>query len=361
MDSGDQDESSDLILSSPKQFASYIDDTSLDSRRTGGDPVQVAAQVVPDRGIGWFFELLSFFPDYSVELKSTAVLRAFAHLPKRSRQKVEEGLRAVRVHVHDPRTHRVAWEREWERLTGMLFHQDVLRTADSVGEKAARLLVEQQDRFIAKAVLRESAHHRLDRLMGQSPVVHPGRVEATGAADGVEAEMAAFEGERRSLVRSTTEYAVKAAPTFADAMNRLNDPAEFELFFLQSRYGGSHWLAKRIVLEALEEPHAYDRGNEKHLRMVEDARSDLIESLSGPVGLALASHEPGPLASLDSSDSYLVQAADIAAGFARAAYQKEGPVGLVRRFDFVTLNGRRVGVAEAADEMRQHRGLWDES
>jgi hypothetical protein len=57
--------------------------------------------------------------------------------------------------------------------------------------------------------------------------------------------------------------------------------------------------------------------------------------------------EPAPLSEVDSGESFLVQAADFAAGIAREIWYRNSLPHLVGAFDDVTYNSRRISETEA--------------
>jgi hypothetical protein len=57
--------------------------------------------------------------------------------------------------------------------------------------------------------------------------------------------------------------------------------------------------------------------------------------------------KPDPLESIDSKKSVFVQAADIAAGIAKATYERAGLLGVVRLFEYTTYNGKRISSDDA--------------
>ena len=57
--------------------------------------------------------------------------------------------------------------------------------------------------------------------------------------------------------------------------------------------------------------------------------------------------QPAPLPELDSRSSFLVQAADFAAGIAREIWSRNSLPHLVDTFDYVTYNGSRISESEA--------------
>lgn len=60
-----------------------------------------------------------------------------------------------------------------------------------------------------------------------------------------------------------------------------------------------------------------------------------------------------PLYSLDSSKSFFVQAADIAAGITKYLYEIGSILEVALHFDYVTLNGWRVSQNDAYEIMRE--------
>lgn len=75
-----------------------------------------------------------------------------------------------------------------------------------------------------------------------------------------------------------------------------------------------------------------------------------MEMLFAPTGDGL---RLSPLHSVDSRESFYIQAADIAAGIARYLYEIGGIQEVASRFDYVTLNGRRVCQDDASEVMRE--------
>jgi hypothetical protein len=65
--------------------------------------------------------------------------------------------------------------------------------------------------------------------------------------------------------------------------------------------------------------------------------------------------ETKPYSQLSSKDSYLLQAAEIAAGIASKIVETQNLVAAVSSFEYVSYNGRRVSVSEAEEELRRMR------
>ncbi len=108
------------------------------------------------------------------------------------------------------------------------------------------------------------------------------------------------------------------------------------------------------MLKALHARHAFDRGNEQQLQVLEEARRKIIRELDG-LERAYALPLSDGFTQIDSSESFYIQAADFAAGIASAVYESESLIGVVSRFEYVSYNGRRVSKAEAEEETREIR------
>ena len=63
-----------IIAAAPPGVASFTDDSSPDTRRTGGTKVSIHAQVLREESLDWYFRLISFYPDIPGELKSARIL-----------------------------------------------------------------------------------------------------------------------------------------------------------------------------------------------------------------------------------------------------------------------------------------------
>jgi hypothetical protein len=85
-------------------------------------------------------------------------------------------------------------------------------------------------------------------------------------------------------------------------------------------------------------------GDTQEVQWIDGERHDVLRRIDRrgmfPVQLA-------PFPELDSRSSFLVQAADFAAGIAREIWSRSSLPHLVDRFDYVTYNGRRISESEA--------------
>src|SRR5260370_24411929 len=104
------------------------------------------------------------------------------------------------------------------------------------------------------------------------------------------------------------------------------------------------------------EKHAFDKGDAKQIERLENARDKVLDVLRT---FGANPFDPRPMPSavrrhveVDSSGYFLVQAADIAAGFASKLLEIGGLVRVVATFEYVTHNGVRLTQADAEREQR---------
>lgn len=346
-----------IIAAAPPGVASFTDDSSPDTRRTGGTKVSIHAQVLREESLDWYFRLISFYPDIPGELKSARILAGFSNLSPHIRQKVWSGLRRVRIHLSDPRLYRRQHERTFEEVWQRPDAMQLLRQAASAGDRIARQLQDLIEESIARQIIVDSPSHRLAAaILGPQEYSWCLNRSLPKLPDPIdpEVDLQTLRGkDARSLVRRLAEITSKSASAFTDALDaaraRLSDD-EIEL-----RYFGSLMrVRRRRVRDALLPPHAFDDGNELAFRHIQQRREELI-TLSddlGSVGIGAV----GPLVTFGSQDSLHGQAADVAARFAASLYEHRGLIAVVKRFEYVTFNGGRATERNAHEHLR----LWND-
>jgi hypothetical protein len=112
------------------------------------------------------------------------------------------------------------------------------------------------------------------------------------------------------------------------------------------------------MITPLLDTHAFDKGDEQQMRVLEKVRAKLIDSLTShdPLSRVYRSQTEKMYCEVDSRESFFGQAADIAAGIASTLFERGGIAAVVAKFEHVTHNGRRVGPTEVDDIMRQQAG-----
>lgn len=340
-----------------RDAASYVDDTSVDRRLTGGFGIWVNAQVLRDARREWFYELLKHAPDTSGELKSEDLLQVYSDMHVASRRVVDVGLRKVRVHVTDTRTYATAVRRICDQYGGVGYRQVRLAPSDDGANRLLWKIQVLEDQAIAHAVLQDSAQHRLRRRLGDVPRLTPAVIgirdlkpDQLAEAD-VESDLIALAREGKGAAERAAEFAAMSSPVFTLAADRLDNASTAELWNL--RYAAGRASLHRAAREGLSEGHVYDKGDESMIERIETHRCAILRGLDDGLGFGPESGLK-PIDTTDSRKSWRVQAADFAAGYAKLKYVRGGPHGLVRCFDYVTLNGRRIGETEANEFVRKY-------
>ena len=135
------------------------------------------------------------------------------------------------------------------------------------------------------------------------------------------------------FVSKTASVFFPALDELDEAVNRLQWPATAWDFWGVSR--------------ALTLPHAFDNGNRKAVTWIDGQRSNVLLK-TDPYSQFRLSSTLRPLEVAESTESFFIQAADIAAGILTAIWDQQTLVHVVRAFEYVTYNGRRIGESDAA-------------
>ena len=110
---------------------------------------------------------------------------------------------------------------------------------------------------------------------------------------------------------------------------------------------------RRRMTQELLPTHAFDKGNRRHIDLLEHSRQSMIDELAANDRFYAVIARRSGFMELESTESYYVQAADFAAGIASDIYAFHKLIGVVERFEYVTFNGVRVSRAGAEEEMKQ--------
>ena len=148
-----------------------------------------------------------------------------------------------------------------------------------------------------------------------------------------------FQHRKLHLINSVVKYVSTSASVFSAPIDQF-DEATDHLY-------STPRAAPRLLNEALGPSHAFDEGDSQAVKWVGDQRASVLAQTKGDDAFLYES-TPQPLQELVSSDSVLIQAADIAAGIARELWRKNTLVYLVRQFEYVTYNGERLSDDKAA-------------
>ena len=124
------------------------------------------------------------------------------------------------------------------------------------------------------------------------------------------------------------------------------------------------------VQRTLQDSHAFDQGDDKSLKWIDDQRKEIGRNGWMPSGIpdyvddfgeyeTFNDYAYGKLYNVPSHESEYVQAADIAAGFARVQYEQYNIAAVADRFEYVTINGERITHDNAEERFEYWRQLHE--
>ena len=311
----------------PEHLARFSDETAPDTRTTDRQKVPVYATVRAGAPIEWYDDLLTRFPD-APEVKSGHVLASFEGLPNAIQRRVWCGLREVTIHISDPRPYLGSADEVCLTWLGMRFQTLILRAKHTKSEVDCQIS-ERLSSLIGQQMLEDSLGNQLSRILQ----IDVGNM------------ISQLRRPRQSIIASVAEYTARGSAAFAPAYERATTyqgEADNRRFWFGPNPTD---LVFRGTLKPLEDGHAFDAGNKRLTNILDDTRRRMVERLTRTSAFAIQSSESRDVSAfvdMDSMANRRIQAADIAAGFARHVLGREGPRGLIRRWAKVYYNGSRI-------------------
>jgi hypothetical protein len=333
-----------ILTGGSAEAISFTDETSLPCV---GAKVSIHAKVIRKQPLNWYYTLLQRAPNHTGELKSKRIVEVFFGLPEYERRKVLVTLKSVRIHITDPRP----YERDVDAaLTDMVPGGDVPRFVRHPKD-ARREAEDERRRLIALRMLQDGPPQRirLKRLFWDpdaevrmlvrrlDPAIDEELTPYFEEEPPWEFDFRPFERSRKSIVNVISGFLSKSGSVFSEAVGRADEIIEHSA--QSPRLGAFH------LCEILSAPHVFDKGDDQELRWIDGERRDVMMLIDR---CGIFPFQPHRLAEVDSNDSFLVQAADFAAGIARETWHRASLRHLVGMFDYVTYNGRRICESEAA-------------
>jgi hypothetical protein len=334
-----------MILSTGSPEAlSFTDDTSLPD---AGAKVSIHAQVIRELPLDWFYSLLQRAPDHAGELKSKIIVEVFFSLPEYARRKVLCTLKTVRIHITDPRPYMHDVD---DALSDIVPGGDVpgfIRRLDKARQQAAE---RERRKLIARRMLRDAPPHQIRlkhllweyqsglriRMTRREPFIDEELMPYFEEEPPKDFDITPFERSKKNVVNVLSGFLSKSESVFCEAMDGMDEIIE--------RGVQSPMLVSYQLSRILSASHAFDKGDTLEVQWIDGERRDVITRIDRH-RMFLA--QPGSLPELDSRESFLVQAADFAAGIAREIWHRNSFPHLVGAFDYVTYNGRRISETEA--------------
>lgn len=332
-----------ILLPGDVDACSFNDDPSPDTRITSGAKVSVSAQVIRELPLNWYFDLLLTRGASSGELKSTIVWLNFCERPISEQNWIWKGLSKVRIHIVDPRHYQDSTDHILRSTMNRHDAPELFRQWAQERKPFVKPLLDALRRHTAEQIVEDSAAGRAHSLASYLSDNLFGDSQRDSVLD-----ISTFGNDTKPLIRHATQWAAKSAATFHEAVDAFYDlDGELEHY----RYFPNDLIRRKMQARILDR-HAFDKGDAQQIERLEDARTKILGVLRQyeAVNLAVAQRH----IQIESSGSYLVQAADIAAGFASKLLEIEGPVRVATSFEYVTYNGRRLSQADAeAEEKRR--------
>lgn len=327
-----------LILSGSDTAVSFTDETSIDARLTNSEKVSVHAEVIREKPYDWFLKILSYFPDIKGELKSNRVVVGYFNLQESERNYLNSTLKFARIHIVDPRPYisdvKKAVNQILPNKNVDLFLSELSVKQKQVAEEIANNL----NLLIAQNMYFDAPHKRLkfyaetfQRFYGYG---YSRLINAQEKDEFKDFDYKPFLDKRgRMRIENLTHYLSKSGSVFMDAIDEAKAAPEV---FLSP-------VNKIGLLRTLSKGRAFDAGNDKAVRWVDDRRQESIRHADGFSQYRWLL-KPQPIESIDSKKSTFIQAADIAAGIAKAVYERYGIVGVVKLFEYTNYNGKRISL-----------------
>lgn len=348
-----------IIPPGSENAVSFTDDTSPDLRQEPERRVSIHAQVIRSENLSWYYTLLGLYRDINGELKSEKILANFPNLPKYKQDSVWEGLKKVRINIVDTFPHQAPLTKTLKDIFGRNDAMEMLKERAKKGDAAARHLLTLLEESVVKMVVEDAPAKQV--ILASNLVQHGasslGRY-LTGRSLNRSVDSALnislntlslnlFKNKNRLNLTKAVKWMSKSASVFMYGIdNFLNKGNSWNSFNNQLR-----------LYRLLQPSHAFDRGDAAAVGWIDDSRKEIVQRLAPQIHLYMPVRLSPLYGEIDSDQSYLTQASDIAAGFARQLYEQGGIVSLTEKFIYVAFNGLRITQSDAEETMRRWRQM----
>jgi hypothetical protein len=313
--------------------------------------VSIHAQLLRDDLHLWYFALKSRVPQHLQEFKSEAIETFFA-ISEAEREGIFRTLQKVRLHITDPRPYMADIEDAITKtLPKGISFRDFLRRYDDSTQHLNHIR-EKTLNHIAYRMLDDAPAQRLrNRVIALERAVHASAILAADEAEemGIKTvsepqsfdyDLKPFQHPNASVLKDVAKFVSASASVFTPAIDRFDDAC-------RDVYIYSPMAAPYLLNHALSPSHAFDEGNEKSIKWIEEQRTSVLTGIDRSRQFYY-DQPPEALQALVSEKSVPIQVADIAAGIARELWSRNSLVHLVRRFVYITYNGQRLSENIAA-------------
>lgn len=350
-----------IILTGAEVAISFTDDTSPNLRSEPDRRVSIHAQVIREKPLDWYYDILKMNQDISGELKSEQVMANFSNSPRLVQERIWAGMKTVRLSVVDTLPHQAPYIKSLREGLKRDDALDVIKDRARNGNDFAKQVLKMMNDTTTQMVIESSPAKQFMReaqLMRHPPGTlgyylnlttdEPHRSRYVDDYDFPLKSLAPviFGAKPSSSVTRAVKWTSKSGSLFNYARDEL---------WKKNWYGDSFHYQYQLY-RSLKHCHAFDNGDDQAMEWMGSLREEVMRRVAPQV----FQYHPQPLPRLQKSfseKSFFTQASDIAAGFARQLYEREGIVALTLHFEHVIFNGFRISQTEAEEKMRRWRQL----
>jgi hypothetical protein len=311
-----------------------IGSTFVDDSFHAHDPYSpvVVARIPVGADLRWHADVVTRLAPKSRELKAAHVLKHLNELSADLQRAIKRTIRESCISILDPRVYTFQFDQMISKLGSRL---------GSAGMEAIR--VRFLPEFVKNRVLWDSPAWRIQRMLFPEPLIDLS--EAYGVSSAHEVDDSVFEALRKKLAKPHTVrlFGARSAATFAELL----DPAERETVVRsveqEQRFVLGQDLDATIFVRHRLTRHVFDEGNRMTVNAIEFLRESANQAVERNPRMRWMLPFKGEVIEAKSDASPELQAADIAAGYARRLYESDdGLKKVCLEFRQVLLNGTLV-------------------
>jgi hypothetical protein len=356
------------VEDSPKEAKSFTDEASPRKPAAPDRKVSIHGQVIRELSLKWFYDLRKLYPGEKPEVKSTRILEEFHNLPRDFRERTWAGMKHVIINIVDS----LSYQTDLKQIIRNIFKNDkiheLLKRNAKLGDEFSKNILAYMDETVTKWIIQDSPPERLKQEL--RPRYWPGSLayymHQDDRHDDGEVDLTPFRAKASSMTGRAVKYASKSGSIFNPARDLINP---------MMRFHQDSW-EHHMVRRRLRDSHAFDRGDDKSIEWIDNQRREIggnepyyyyddcgaweaDGSWHASTSEDFSDFAYGKLRSIASETSSYIQAADIAAGFARQEYERHGIIAVAGKFEYVTLNGERITQNNAERKFELWRQLLE--
>ncbi len=353
-----------FILTGSEAAVSFTDDTSPNLSTEPDRRVSIHAQVIRETPLDWYYDILKMNQGITGELKSDQVLANFSNSSKSIQDKIWAGMKTVRLSVVDTLPHQAPYVQSLKDALKRDDALDVIKDGAKKGDDFSKRILQMMSETTTKMVIESSPAKQFmwtARFMRNPPGTFGYYLNSTKDErycsryiDDFDFPLETLEPEIFGTKPSTS---VTRAVKWTSKSGSLFNYAIDELY--ENGYYGDSLHYQYRVYRSLRHSHAFDDGDDQAMAWMGQSREEVLRRVAPQVFMYHPESLPvsSSLQKISSDKSYFTQASDIAAGFARQFYEREGIVALAINFEHVTFNGFRISQNEAEEKMRKWKQM----